>query len=233
MISIIIPLYNQAKKLEATLQSIALQSDQDFEVIVVNDGSSDGAEEVFSRSINNFSGSQKLIFLNQKNQGAPVARNRGARESSGQYLFFCDADVILRPDALAKLRAALEAYPEASYAYSAFYFGGKLFKSFPFDSTRLCKMPYIHTMALIRREHFPAGGFDESLRKFQDWDLWLTMLREGHGGILVPEPLFKVAGGGTMSSWVPSFAYTFLPFLPAVKRYNQAKKIIIKKHGLT
>jgi len=77
-------------------------------------------------------------------------------------------------------------------------------------------------------------GFDEKLKRFQDWDLWLTMAEAGHHGVWLNQFLYKVNTGGaqTMSHWLPSSAYKFLPFLPAVKRYNLAKAIIIKKHNL-
>ena len=87
-------------------------------------------------------------------------------------------------------------------------------------------------MALIRREDFPATGWDESLKKFQDWDLWLTMLSLGKIGYFIPQVLFTISTGGVMSSWLPSFAYKLLPFLPTVKKYKAAKAVIFKKHGL-
>lgn len=93
-------------------------------------------------------------------------------------------------------------------------------------------MPYINTAALIRKEHFL--GFDEKLKKFQDWDLWLTMSEAGHSGVWLNQILYRVNTGGaqTMSHWLPGPAYKFLPFLSAVKKYNQAKAVIMKKHNL-
>ena len=237
MISIIIPVYNQADKLGATLKSIAAQTDQNFEVIVVDDGSKDNPDKVFGEFILSagnscLRGEGCYAFFQQENQGAPAARNHGYRESKGEYLFFCDADIVMKPDLLEKLRLTLEAHPAASYAYSSFLFGTKLFKVGPFDANKMRQAPYINPMALLRRADYPAGGWDESIKKFQDWDLWLTVLEEGHGGIFVPEVLYSVATGGTMSTWLPGFAYKLCPFLPAVKRYHAAMKIIKQKHNL-
>lgn len=238
MISIIIPIFNQADKLEACLKSIAAQTEQNFEVIIVDDGSKDNPEQVFSNFITSLRmsgglrGEGAYVFLKQENHGAPSARNHGFRESKGEYLFFCDADVIMKPNLLETLRLTLEANPGASYAYSSFYFGNKLFKVGPFDSDKMRKMPYINPMALLRREHFPATGWDESIKKFQDWDLWLTVLEANHYGAFVPEVLYSVQTGGTMSVWLPSIAYKICPFLPAVKRYRAAMKNIKQKHGL-
>ncbi len=130
------------------------------------------------------------------------------------------------------LQSALSFNPQASYAYSAFKWGKRVFKAGPFDADRLRKEPYIHTMALIKQKDLPRQGWDESLKKFQDWDLWLTMLEEGKFGIFVNQILFIVSPGGRISSWLPSFAYTWLPFLPVVKKYREAQKIIYTKHQL-
>ncbi len=232
MISIIIPVYNQADKILKTLDSINKQSYQDLEVIIVNDGSIDDIENVCAKYLKNLQSSINFLFLNQNNQGAPAARNRGFKESKGEYLFFCDADAVLNPQAMEILLQTLENNSGASYAFSSFLWGKKVFKLGEFNAEKLKQMPYIHTMSLIRRQDYPENGWDESIKKFQDWDLWLTMLEKGKVGIFIPQVLFTVLPGGTISSWLPSFAYKLFPFLPLVKKYNQALKVIKNKHGL-
>ncbi len=232
MISIIIPVYNQAKKLALTLSSIAGQTSRDWEVIIVNDGSHDHPDEVFSTFAAKTNLDNRFLFLNQDNQGAPAARNHGYRESQGEYLFFCDADAELKPEALAELLQALELNPNASYAYSSFMWGKKLFKVGPFSASKLQKGPYIHTMSLIRRNDFPVTAWDESIKKFQDWDLWLTMMEAGKSGVWIDKVLFHIATGGTISTWLPSFAYKLMPFLSSVKKYKKAMAIIKQKHAL-
>jgi glycosyltransferase involved in cell wall biosynthesis len=236
MISIIIPVYNQADKIIKTLASIAKQSYRDFEVIIVNDGSSDGVENICAAYLKKLQAdplsTNNYLFLNQENKGAPAARNRGRLEAKGDYLFFCDADAVLKERALEALLAALQANLSVSYAYSSFLWGSRLFKLSPFSAARLRQAPYIHTMSLIRAADYPINGWDENIKKFQDWDLWLTMLNAGKVGVFVDQTLFKVSPGGTISFWLPSFAYKFLPFLPAVKKYHRALEIIKKKHGL-
>lgn len=233
MISVIIPIYNQADKLINTLKSLNIQTYRDLEIIIVNDGSIDDPEAAFTKFLNENKSDLGFYFINQKNSGAPSARNRGFKESKGDFLFFCDADAILDPQALEILLKALNDNLEASYAFSAFNWGKKVFGVGNFDSDRLRKEPYIHTMALIRRQDFPETGWDENIKKFQDWDLWLTMLENGKAGVFVNYILFTIAPGGTMSSWLPSFAYKYFPFLPAVKKYKKAKAIIYAKHKLS
>src|SRR3989339_1384110 len=182
MISIIIPAYNAERTIARCLQSIFEQTHRDFEIIVVDDASNDDTWKVLltiknqKSEIRNYGFDPNALFLihNSINQGANAARNRGVREAKGEFLLFCDADLVLRPNMLKKIIRALEAHPKASYAYSSFKFGWKTFRLWPFDAQRLRQMPYIHTTSLIRQEHFP--GFDETVKRLQDWDLWLTML---------------------------------------------------------
>ncbi len=224
-ISIIIPAYNCSKTINSCLQSVFNQTFSDFEVIVVNDGSKDDLKIAMRLWMD------KVKYIEQENKGAPSARNRGFTESSGEFVIFLDADIIAKPSMLAKLYKKLEESPKFSYAYSSFLWGWKKFKLWNFDEEKLKQIPYIHTSALIRREHFP--GFDPNLKKFQDWDLWLTMLKKGHKGIWVDEILFKVTAEGTMSSWLPKFAYR-LPFLKSKHKdkYEKAMAIIKDKHNL-
>lgn len=233
MISIVIPVYNQADKIEKTLNSINNQSFLDYEVIIVNDGSSDGIENVFANFVKNNKINNNYLFLNQENRGAPAARNRGLKEANGDYLFFCDADAVLKPEALELLLKALEDNPGAAYSYSSFYWGKKLFKVGQVDEQKLKTGPAIHTMSLIRVSDFPVSAWDEKLKRFQDWDLWLSIYFERNKlGVFVDRPLFSVSTGGTMSSWLPSFVYNFLPFLPRVRRYKEAIKVIKDKYEL-
>ncbi len=224
-ISVIIPAYNCAKTINQCLESIFVQTLKDLEVIVVNDGSKDNLDEAIKPWL------AKIKYIKQENQGAPTARNNGFAESTGEYVIFLDADIVTKPSMLSKMLRKLEEDPKASFAYSSFMWGWKKFKLWAYDAYKLKQMPYIHTSALIRREHFP--GFDPKLKRFQDWDLWLTMLEQGHIGIWVDEVLFRVASSGTMSSWLPSFIYK-LPFLKTKSKdkYEKAMEIIKEKHGL-
>ena len=234
-ISIIIPVYNHAPALAQCLQSIKNQTlnipsftkegeGGGLEIIIVNDGSTDITPDELEKLTLQFSNSPILHTSHQPNQGAPVARNNGFAQSSGQYVIFCDADVVMKPDMLEKMVKVLDANPDVSYVYSAFKFGWKKFKLWEFDADKLKQMPYIHTTSLIRREHF--SGFDPNLKRLQDWDLWLTMLEKGYIGKWIPEVLFSVKAGGSMSSWIPSFFTNFSA------DYNQATERVKTKHNL-
>lgn len=235
MISIIIPVYNQAKSLTKCLASILEQTHSDYEVIIVNDGSTDDTPDVASKYRGIFQKqNKKITYIEQSNQGPQRARNAGYKLASGDFLLFCDADTILEKIMLAEQIKALSEHPKAGYAYASFLWDFKKFKVGKFDAAKLKKEPYINTASLIRREAFPQAGWDENIKKFQDWDMWLTILENGYEGYWIDKVLFKVQTKEeqTMSNWLPSFAYKIFPFLPAVKRYNQALKIIKQKHNL-
>ncbi|NQU83244.1 MAG: glycosyltransferase family 2 protein, partial [Parcubacteria group bacterium] len=173
----------------------------------------------------------EVKLIHQENKGANSARNRGFEESRGEFLLFCDADVMMEPSMLFKMIEALKSNPQVAYVYSSFKFGWKKFKLWPFDANRLRKMPYIHTTSLIRREVFPK--FDEQIKRLQDWDLYLTMLKRGDVGLWIPEVLFSIkTRKNGMSKWLPSFLYK-IPWLKTVKEYKRAEKIIKEKHNLS
>lgn len=233
MISVIIPVYNQADKLGDCLESLAFQTIKDFEIIVIDDGSTDNPVSVVNAVRVKYPESialNGLIFKQQSNSGAPAARNNGFKEAQGEYILFCDSDLVLEPDCLETMLAELKKRPTLSYVYCSFYYGAKLFKAIDFNTDKLKQTPYIHTSSMIKSEDFL--GFDETLKRFQDWDLWLTLLEVGKVGQAIRRPLYRAQIGGHISSWLPKAAYKYLPFLPEVKRYNKAKQIIIKKHNL-
>lgn len=91
-------------------------------------------------------------------------------------------------------------------------------------------MPFIHTTSLLRRNDFP--GFDENIKRLQDWDLWLTMLEQGRTGVWLPEYLFMVKTGGTMSKWIPKFFIRYFRRSKKVGDYLQAVDQVKKKHLL-
>lgn len=230
MISIIIPAYNQARKLDRCLKSIREQTIDNYEIILVNDGSTDQTEKVAKKYKQEFG--LTMTYVSQENQGSNSARNRGFKLSKGEYVIFCDADIYMRADMLEVMRTTLKNNPDAGYAYSSFTFGSKTFMLWEFDAEKLRQMPYIHSTSLIKQNVLPDIPWDENIPRLQDWDLWLTLLEKNVKGVWIDRILFHIETGGTMSHWLPSFAYKLFPFLPKVRKYKQAEEIIKKKHGM-
>ncbi len=229
MISIIIPTFNHKKLLPHCLNSIRQQTYKDYEIIVVDDGSNYDVKKI----LKNY---PEVIFYQQKHQGAPAARNKGFSLSQGEFIIFTDDDVVMRPNMLILMYKKLLANPEVSYVYSSYKLGWKLIRSLSFDEEKLKEINYINTTSLMRRSDFP--GWDESLKKFQDWDLWLTLLAKGKKGINLPQVCYQIIkpNAGHMSTWLPKFFYDLpwpiLGYTPKViQNYQVAKKIIFQKHS--
>ncbi|MFH1535368.1 MAG: glycosyltransferase family A protein [Patescibacteria group bacterium] len=230
MISIIVPAYQHGNSIKECLDALYAQTYDDFEVIVVNDGSTDHTAAILQA----YEHPVRIIY--QENSGANIARNRGFREAQGKYLLFCDADVVANPEMLIKMKTALDNDQKAAYSYCDFMWGIKAFKLFPFSSDELRNKNYIHTTSLIRKIYFT--GFDESIKRLQDWDLWLTMMEAGHTGTHIPETLFTVKPRKSgMSGWLPSLVYK-IPWqkigikIKRLESFRIAEEVIKKKHSL-
>lgn len=107
MISIIIPLYNKAHTIVNTLNTVFTQTYQDFEVIIVNDGSTDNGVEIINQ---NFS-DNRIRIINQENSGVSAARNHGILESKGEWISFLDGDDEWLPSYLEEVNKAINKYP--------------------------------------------------------------------------------------------------------------------------
>ena len=227
MISIVIPVYNHQKALEKAIASIQAQTYRDVEIIVIDDGST--LEVRIQSQIGN------LQLVRQENKGAPAARNAGLALAKGEYVICWDADVMAQPEMLEKMFRKLEQNPEASFVYSNHYFGHKRMPSLHWSIKVLEDNNYIHSTSLIRRKD--VVRWDERLKRFQDWDMWLTMAEAGKTGAWIDEYLFRVDTGGTMSTWLPKIAYKkpwrWIPGIAGkVRKYEEAKSVVMKKHGL-
>jgi glycosyltransferase involved in cell wall biosynthesis len=240
LISVIIPIYNHAEALEKSLRTLFAQTHRPLEIIAVNDGSTDDVEPILRKLAQSVipakAGIQEGVTfkcITQTNQGAPAARNRGFAESTGDFVIFWDADTIARPDMLEKMLSALVSNPQASYAYSDFQFGWKKFTGREFNADELRKNNYIDVTSLIRRADF--CGFDTNVKRFQDWDLWLTLLEKNKTGVYVPELLYQKLVGKRkgISAWLPRIAFKLPWKSAAVRRYEIAKGIVMAKHRLS
>src|SRR5215207_3618778 len=183
LVTVVIPCYNQAHFLEEAIESVLAQSHPNFEIIVIDDGSTDDTSEVAER----YPG---VRLFRQDNQGLAAARNAGLWRSKGEYLVFLDADDRLLPWALEVGLKHLNAHPECAFV-SGYYRpiavdGSPL--SLPQQQHRTEKDHYLELLregpswppvtVMFRRSVFESvGGFDASLRAAEDYDMYLRIAR--------------------------------------------------------
>lgn len=114
LVSIVLPVYNQADLLGDSIESVLAQSYRDFELIVINDGSTDGVEAVLAR----YAGHPKIRVLTQANQKLPKALSNGFSFARGEFWTWTSADNLMHPDQLSRLVAFLKDHPEAAMVYA-------------------------------------------------------------------------------------------------------------------
>ena len=200
-VSVIIPTYNRGNLIHGAIESVSAQTYQDFEIIVVDDGSSDQTRSKLAA----FRKDNKIRYIFQENRGSSSARNRGGREAEGEYLAFLDSDDLFLPTKLEKQAAVLETEPDFAMVQSFF----AKFRASPEEElgTRKTKFfsghiyPQILTYwsylmnpscILIRKSVFEElGGFDESMPSAEDLDFFRRVARKYPIG-LVPEVLAKI-----------------------------------------
>ena len=182
LISVVIPAYNAQATLLETIESVRRQTFSDFELLVIDDGSTD---ETLARakSVRD----PRIRVSSFANRGLAVSRNRGIDQSLGEFLSFIDADDLWTPDKLERQLGALRRHPEAALAYSWTAFldadGRFLFAKEPshFEGDvfgELVRHAFIASGSniLVRRDcAVAAGGFDASLEAAQDWDFCLRI----------------------------------------------------------
>lgn len=194
-ISAIIPAYNRLALLPAAIESIRRQTIPVQEIIVVDDGSTDGTREWMRALCRSTSG---IRLIEQDHGGANRARNAGARAATGELLAFLDSDDVWEP---AKLRKQLARLSCCSHAVAAFtgirLVGGPRERVFlPPDRPSLFTLRCANVLsststALIRADALrTVGGFDETLPSCQDWDLWFRLRQQGEL-VVIREPLVR------------------------------------------
>lgn len=237
--------------MESLKKQTVFENKKEIEVIVVDDGSDANTGFLTPMDIGVRNDIHPKLYR-IGHQGAAAARNFGYAKSSGEFVFFCDSDVIfLKNYALEKMIKVLQKNQNKAYCYSSFKYGWKTFKCGEFDQEKLKQNNYISTMSMIRRSALEKviksigwdpdfhqddkrgnKPFDKTLKRFQDWDLWLSFLEQGETGIWLPEILWQAQVGGSMSKWLPKIFYKLL-FLKQVKEFEKAKRIVQEKHHLS
>lgn len=198
MVSVIVPTYNRAHLVREAIESVLAQTRQDYEILIVDDGSDDHTREALAGVMSH------ITYRRIPHSGASAARNVGLEMSSGERIAFLDSDDVWHARFLEKMEAALDAAPWAGFAYCDYEMagpGGTLCAAcLPAGAkirgnifARLLQDDFIATGAIVIRRECLAGigGFDPRLRVAHDWDVWLRLARR-HAAECVDEPLVRI-----------------------------------------
>lgn len=192
-VSVIIPCYNLGAYLDEAVESVLAQTCQDFEIIIVDDGSTDPATQALLADYRR----PKTCVIRIAHAGVSEARNVAIAHSTGAYLCALDADDRLEPTYLEKAARALDEDPSITFVSC----WARLFGDEAWDWTpERCDLPAllcedtVCTAALARRDAVLAvGGFDTQIpiQGAEDWELWLTLVERGYRGVILREVLFN------------------------------------------
>lgn len=183
-VSIIIPVFNAQKTIQRAIDSVLNQDfpQKDFKLIVVNDGSTDKTLEILK------SYGKKIKIINQQNQGAVKAANRGLEESQSKYLIKIDSDDYFKPNILKEMAAILDKKPEIDFIYCDYY------EKFPQGKLKIIstKNNIFNTIAggiMFRKNKLAKEGFYNEDIKFPEYDLLLKVENKWRG-YHIAKPLY-------------------------------------------
>jgi glycosyltransferase involved in cell wall biosynthesis len=208
-ISVIIPVYNAERTILETIESVRQQTFSNFEIIVINDGSTDQTLELL-QSVKD----ERLKIFCYNNSGLSVARNRGLVHATGEFIAFLDADDLWTSDKLELQLLALQQHPEAGVAYSWTYFMDEQGKSsipgvsifFEGDvQPNLLVNNFLASGSnpLIRWQAIESvGGFDPTCSGCADWDYWLRLSARWDFVVVPKHQIFYRQSSISMSSKV-------------------------------
>ncbi len=195
LVSVIIPCYNQAQYLPEAVESVVNQTYQNWECIIVNDGSPDNTSEVARQLIAKHP-DKKIILLEKPNGGLSDARNTGIRDSKGKYWLPLDADDMISPLFLDKTINFLEENPEIGFVFSNIQHFGLEHNIFLYPDFNADTLVYgdniVCVCSLVRKKTWEeVGGYNADMRDgYEDWDFWIGCVEKGWKGYRIPEPLF-------------------------------------------
>jgi glycosyltransferase involved in cell wall biosynthesis len=192
-ISVVVPCFNLGVYLHGAVESVLNQSSQDFEIVVVDDGSTDE----YTRLLLDHFRRPKTRIIQQENCGLPVARNEGIRQSRGRYVCCLDPDDRLHPGFFARAIEILDVNPDIGLVSGHFQMFDEHDQVFHVEScdfpVLLARNPVIEPAVFRRAGWERIGGYCTTFSSsgIEDWDLWISLLELGYKPAIVPETIWE------------------------------------------
>lgn len=189
-VSVVIPCFNMGQYIDEAVQSVLAQTFQDFEIVIVDDGST----EEHTKSLLSSYHRPRTRVLHTANAGTAAARNAGVRASKGKYILPLDADDRIGTTYLAKAVAILNAHANIGIVYCEAELFGERYGKWQleqYDLRRLLVSNMIFCSGLYRRADWEqTRGYDTALPGWEDHDFWLSIVELGRDVYRIPETLF-------------------------------------------
>lgn len=223
LVSIIIPCYNTASYIEETLKSVLDQTFKKWEAIIVNDDSPDNTEQIIQKWLDK---DKRFKYYKKKNGGLADTRIFGIEKSTGKYIFPLDSDDYIDCNYLQKAVNILESDSKIEILYcEVMKFGEQtgVFKLEEFSLDYLLIKNCIISAAFFRKSTYDkVGGYCKSLKFLEDWDLWISILKNGGKVHKINEILFfyRIRKSGSLIN----------NLYHDMNLYNEYHDIIFKRH---
>jgi len=184
-VSVVIPMFNSSNTIYFSIESVLKQTYQgSIEIIIVNDGSTDGCEKTVEKLISENKSNRIIKLINKENGGVSTARNRGIKEASGEWIALLDSDDVWLPCKLEEQFRVIEKNPEISFLGTNVnnevypFFGKSKLLLFTLNAMQIILKWYPSTPTILAKKSLflKAGLFDENRRQGEDCDLWLRCL---------------------------------------------------------
>lgn len=192
LVSIIIPCYNQGKFIDEAVESVLSQTFQDFEIIIINDGSTDEFTNEFLKTYSR----PKTTIITTKNNGVSTARNIGIKAAKGKYILPLDADDRILPSYIEKAVKVIESNEKIGIVYcEAEFFGAKtgkwILENYNFPG--ILSHSYIFCTGLFKKSAWEKvdGYKSEMIKALEDYEFWLSLIEIGEEVYQIPEVLFQ------------------------------------------
>lgn len=181
MVSVILPTFNRAQLIGRAIESVLTQDHREIELIIVDDGSSDGTAAVIDDARTR---DPRIRYIRQENAGAPTARNRGVAQARGEWIAFQDSDDVWNQGFLSAVLPLADENRVVFTSHSIVFRSGAVETVPPERVTSpdrvLRRTNVVSTQTtLLPTRLAKRHPFDTALARFQDWDLWLTLLESG------------------------------------------------------
>jgi glycosyltransferase involved in cell wall biosynthesis len=245
-VSVLMPVYNGKRYLREAIDSILNQTFRDFELLIVDDGSTDGSPDIVS----SYADPRIRLIANPTNQGLMVVLNQGNRLAQAEYIARMDCDDISLPQRLAKQVEYLDRHPDIAIVGAQCIYidtNGQIFPpQFVFRCakepssirwTASYECPFVHPLVMYRKQVVwdKLGGYDEKISFAEDFELWLRLLRNNYQGANIDETLLKyrIHPNSMMNSTSTATKFSLSPLLKKqyldqlIPEYDREKNVTV------